>query len=164
MITGQEIVDDARRYLGVPYKLNGRASDGLDCMGIVMLIASDFGFHWECETPKMDQDGVLWEDARATLKVFGFRQMPLSEAKLGDLIVLRVPLGGVATVKIISGLGGLASFFGISRFINYLETTGVLLETSLSTSDMIGIKRTLKMDVQDYTKKLWRCYRYPFVG
>ena len=164
MITGREIVEDARKYLGVPYKVGGRSRDGLDCVQLVMLIARDFGFPWECETPTIDPNsGVGCEKVDTVLRECGFVQIPVTDGQLGDLVVLRIPLGGVATVKIISGMDGLASFFGVSRSINYREAT-FLEETALTVVDMVGIKRELKMDVQDCVKRLWRFYRFPFVS
>ena len=86
----------------------------------------------------------------------------MTDHQIGDLVVLRVPLGGAGTVKIISGLGGLTSFFGVSRFIHYKEAT-ILEESGIALGDMFAIMRELKMDMQEYVKRLWRFYRYPFV-
>jgi hypothetical protein len=165
MITGQQIVEDARKYLGAPYKVGGRSRVGLDCVGLVMLIARDFGLNWECETPQRDPDsGTVAPEAVDTIvKTTGLIQIPVTDGQLGDLVVLRVPLGGAGTVKIISGVDGLASFFGVSKFINFVEPT-FLEERMLSLSDMASIKRELKMDVQEYVKRLWRFYRFPFVS
>lgn len=43
MVTGQQLVDAARSYLGVPYKFGGKTAAALDCSGLITLAASDLG-------------------------------------------------------------------------------------------------------------------------
>jgi len=163
MTTGADIVADARRYLGVRYKVNGRDRDGFDCVGLIVIVGNDFGLNWQRDTPELDpRAGVDWQNVNTELREFGFKEIPLGEQQIGDVMVHRLPLGGAATIKIVSGLGGLSSFFGVSKFINFREPT-FLEESGLTLADMIDIKRELKMNMQDYVRRLWRFFRFPFV-
>jgi cell wall-associated NlpC family hydrolase len=40
-VTPQTVIDQARTYLGVPYRHQGRSRLGLDCVGLVIAVASD---------------------------------------------------------------------------------------------------------------------------
>lgn len=41
MISRQDIVSQARKYLGVKYKHQGRTAYGLDCLGLIVRVAHD---------------------------------------------------------------------------------------------------------------------------
>jgi len=62
LVTGAEIVTDARRYLGIPYKWGGGPSDpraGLDCSGLVQRVAFDLGFG---SCPRTSEEQFVWVD------------------------------------------------------------------------------------------------------
>lgn len=45
MITGDDIVSEARKHLGVPFRHQGRnPASGLDCIGLAVRVISDLGF------------------------------------------------------------------------------------------------------------------------
>jgi cell wall-associated NlpC family hydrolase len=39
-----EIADAARKYIGVPFVHQGRSSEGLDCVGLLVQVAKDLGY------------------------------------------------------------------------------------------------------------------------
>lgn len=43
MVTGEDVVTAARKYLGVRYQHQGRTRHGLDCAGLVVRVVHDLG-------------------------------------------------------------------------------------------------------------------------
>lgn len=76
--TGQAIVDEARKYLGVPYVWGGTdPKRGLDCSGLVQLVYKNFG---------IDLPRVSYQQAREG------RAVPsLAQARPGDLLAFGSP-------------------------------------------------------------------------
>lgn len=74
-VTGQDIVADAKKYLGVPYVLGGTTSAGMDCSGLVQTVLKDLGI----SSPRL-------VSGEATL---GTAVPSLADAQPGDLIVLK---------------------------------------------------------------------------
>ena len=56
MISIDQLVSQARSYLGVPYRHHGRCRKGLDCIGLFVACAEDLGIQ-------------VWDDLTYTLKV-----------------------------------------------------------------------------------------------
>ena len=77
--TGDAIVADAKRYLGIPYKWGGTDPDsGLDCSGLVQRVYGDMGF---------DLPRVSGDQAKAGRPVAS-----LADAQPGDLIAFGSPV------------------------------------------------------------------------
>lgn len=74
-VTGSDIVAEAEKYLGVPYKLGGESSSGIDCSGLVQLTLKNLGI----SVPR----GVV---GQATV---GTEVGSLAQAQPGDLVVLK---------------------------------------------------------------------------
>jgi hypothetical protein len=77
--TGDAVVEDAKRYLGVPYVWGGTDPDkGLDCSGLVQRVYSDLGY---------DLPRVSYEQAKAG------RPVPsLAQAQPGDILAFGSPV------------------------------------------------------------------------
>ena len=83
-LTGDQVVTEARRYLGVPYVWGGTNPDkGLDCSGLVQLVYKNLGV----ELPR-----VSYQQATAGTAVTG----GLANAKPGDLLAFNSPVTHIA--------------------------------------------------------------------
>ncbi|TFD61186.1 C40 family peptidase [Cryobacterium sp. Hh38] len=71
--TGTNIVDAAKKYIGVPYVFGGEDSSGMDCSGLVQKVYSDVGI----DMPRL---------VSGQMKM-GTEVASLAEAQPGDLIV-----------------------------------------------------------------------------
>ncbi|GAA4158443.1 hypothetical protein GCM10022286_11330 [Gryllotalpicola daejeonensis] len=72
-VTGQQIVQDAEKYLGVPYVFGGESTSGMDCSGLVQTVLGDLGI----SAPRVVQDQAK----------IGTPVASLADAQPGDLIV-----------------------------------------------------------------------------
>jgi cell wall-associated NlpC family hydrolase len=72
-VTGQQIVQDAEQYLGVPYVFGGESTSGMDCSGLVQRVLGDLGI----SAPRVVQDQAK----------IGTPVTSLADAQPGDLIV-----------------------------------------------------------------------------
>ncbi|MCR2793223.1 NlpC/P60 family protein [Microbacterium sp. zg.Y625] len=72
-VTGEDIVAQAEKYLGVPYVFGGEDATGMDCSGLVQRVLADLGI----DAPRVvqDQSGI------------GVEVPSLAEARPGDLLV-----------------------------------------------------------------------------
>ena len=81
--TGGAVVEEARKYLGVPYLWGGTDPDkGLDCSGLVQLVYRKFG---------IDLPRVSYQQATAGRPVAN-----LSQARPGDILAFDSPVDHVA--------------------------------------------------------------------
>ncbi|WP_104132879.1 C40 family peptidase [Cryobacterium sp. M91] len=71
--TGTNVVDAAKKYIGVPYVFGGEDSSGMDCSGLVQKVYSDVGI----DMPRL---------VSGQMKM-GTEVASLAEAQPGDLIV-----------------------------------------------------------------------------
>lgn len=74
-VTGSQILAEAEKYLGVPYKLGGESTSGIDCSGLVQLSLKNLGI----SVPR----GVIGQAS------VGTAVSSLAQAQPGDLIVLK---------------------------------------------------------------------------
>ena len=72
-VSGSDIVDAAKKYIGVPYVFRGEDATGMDCSGLVQRVLADLG---------IDAPRVV-----STQQNLGVAVPSLAEAQPGDLIV-----------------------------------------------------------------------------
>ncbi len=75
LVAGADIVNEARRWLGVPYVWGGTSSSGVDCSGLVRVVYQHFGM----TTPRTTYDMVAQGSP--------LRQVDKAQIGLGDLIM-----------------------------------------------------------------------------
>jgi hypothetical protein len=82
-VTGQQVLDAAQDYLGVPYVWGGTdPATGLDCSGFVLNVFRRFGI----ELPRVSRDQANAGEAVASM----------AEARPGDLLFFNAPVSHVA--------------------------------------------------------------------
>ncbi|MFI7541304.1 transglycosylase SLT domain-containing protein [Actinoplanes sp. NPDC049599] len=82
-VTGQSVVEAARKYLGTPYKFGGTdPATGVDCSGLVQKVYQDLGI----DLPRSSR-----EQAQAGTRVDGLRN-----ARPGDILAFDRPVDHVA--------------------------------------------------------------------
>lgn len=89
-VSGNDIVDHARRYVGAPYRMGGTSARGIDCSGLVFSVFRDFG--------------IALPRTSSAQAGFG-RRVDRSELRPGDLIFFNTTGSGVSHVGIYSGRG-----------------------------------------------------------
>lgn len=87
MATRAQIVEEARSYLGTKWLHQGRTRDGVDCAGLVVCVGNGLGLiQYDRNDYQRNPNGS------AFLHFFtegGGVQKPITEAKPGDILVLR---------------------------------------------------------------------------
>jgi len=99
MIKGEDIVSEARKWLDVPYRHQGRSVAGTDCVGLIIkvmqgLAASGFPIVGENNTSVSDYDygayaripngvSLMKEVSRMLTRV------PTREMRMGDILLMR---------------------------------------------------------------------------
>ncbi|MCS6987775.1 MAG: C40 family peptidase [Sphingomonadaceae bacterium] len=93
----------ARAWVGTPFRPQGRTSRGLDCLGLVVVVARGAGrrvedvrdYGWRPHAPDRVAEG---------LRAQGFTPLPLTAARPGD-VLMATPGGGLVHFAIRSAQG-----------------------------------------------------------
>lgn len=114
--TGSDVVEAAKKYLGVPYVFGGEDSTGMDCSGLVQRVFADLG---------IDLPRVVPDQAKVGTEVGS-----LAEAQPGDLIVAK-------------GSGHILIYAGDNKVIHAPRpgTTVTLVENWRTDADIETIRR-----------------------
>ena len=126
------MIDNVRKYMGIPYLHHGRSADGMDCYGVIgTIFENEKGikvndFPYEPKVPFKDINNLPVEKA-------GWSRVDLNDLKPFDIIVFR-------NLKFIGQVG---MYLGDNMFIHTSKKTGSLV-TELSAERkrrIIGVYR-----------------------
>ena len=164
-VSGQEIVKVARTYLGAPFKLHGRDKRGIDCVGLIVSVAKEFGL--AVDYSAYDLDGLKFGAAERLLIDHGC--VPITVAEPGAIFTARnLMLGTASGVGIVSEVHGPALFGGVSKII-HCETPAPgfsvprmsVIEASLDTFDVLSCQ--LAGVSAETLARAFKFYRFGFV-
>ena len=82
------IVEIARRHKGAPFRHQGRTAQGLDCVGLLIIIADELGLPYHDE-PNYPRVTMGTEFIRRFREGAAMRQKSLAERKAGDILIIR---------------------------------------------------------------------------
>ncbi len=106
-----ELIKDAHKYLGAPYKYAGNTSSGFDCSGLVVKVFDENKFDLPRRSEDQSKKGV---------------EIKIKEAKPGDLIFFATSGGSRVThVGIVNDIGR----DGEVKFIHASTSKGVIISS-----------------------------------
>ncbi len=88
MITHKQIIKTARKYIDVPWEHQGRSYFGVDCLGLLVLVAKELKFN-----PIDVIDYSMFYNPKLLIKGFlnnGCRKIAISNAVSGDMVLINV--------------------------------------------------------------------------
>jgi hypothetical protein len=128
MITGQQVVEAARQYVGVPIVEFGRSREGCDCVGLVLGVARDLALDFPANFQSYGLNIWLHPKASEARDLLSQYMEIVRLPQVGDVIlfglsVIAVSVGIVTAVdkegiqKMIGGLHELGPYFAEYDFI-----------------------------------------------
>lgn len=91
-LTRNSIVEEARTYIDVPFKHQGRLRSGIDCIGLVILVAKHFGIveqeFEDTNYPRRSPHSQAFID-RFKAKLI---QKPNNKMQPGDVVILKADI------------------------------------------------------------------------
>ncbi len=96
MATRQDIQDEARKLIGIPWHHQGRnAETGIDCIGCIIHVALKLGIFSEEKVKEIDSVDYSRIPSAYNLLLQRMKEnlieIPISEAKEGDILTFRLP-------------------------------------------------------------------------
>lgn len=87
MVTTRQVVDEARLWVGVPYRHQGRSRSGVDCVGLIIVVMTGLGIMPDGVRPpanytRRPKDGALERQVVGSC-------VKLTELEVGCLILMR---------------------------------------------------------------------------
>src|SRR6266542_4253923 len=83
-VTGKRVVEAARKYLGVPFKLHGQDQRGVDCIQLILAVGRDFGLVVD-DIPDYDLKGLKFKTAERLFLDHGFSPIDPKRVQPGDI-------------------------------------------------------------------------------
>jgi len=111
-VNGEQLVRDAKKFLGTKYKLGGTDTNGIDCSGLVKVCLA-----------RQEIDVTH----RSSLQALEGRYIPHTELEVGDLVYFR----DSEDSRYLSHVG---IYVGNGKFIHASQSAGGVVITSLSSS------------------------------
>jgi cell wall-associated NlpC family hydrolase len=143
-VTGVEIVTMARQFIGCPWRHQGRSREGVDCLGLVLLVAHQLGLT-DFDTrdyARQAKDESMLEQCREHLV-----EINRSVARPGDVAVMRF-----------------ANNRHIGFFGDYVHG-GLSLIHAFSQSPRKVVEHRFTDDwLRGYSASLMACFRFPGVS
>jgi hypothetical protein len=141
-MTGDQVVQAARRFLGVPFKLHGRSEHGMDCLGLVVCVAKQFGLDFDLTD--YDWKGFAVADLEHFFLSHGFTSISPQDFAIGDVQIGPNLINGKATGVCIISRTGNDEVFGITvRGLSVSQMRIVEDSIQLSPSDFQRMKQEL---------------------
>jgi cell wall-associated NlpC family hydrolase len=86
-MTGQDIVTEARTWVGVPWRLRGRDREGLDCVGLLAVVADKLGIPYADD---LRYGAFFNTDHMLEVLLEAMGEVPRETMQTGDVLVLDV--------------------------------------------------------------------------
>lgn len=88
MTTGESIARSARGWIGTPYLHQGRTRNGIDCIGLLLVVAHELGIS-DYESTEYSRN----PSGRRMARLLGdnLSRIPFPEARVGDVLHLATP-------------------------------------------------------------------------
>lgn len=168
-IDAAAVVEAARQYLGAPFKLHGKDKRGIDCIGLIIAVAKDFGLVVN-NIPDYGLAGMKFRTAENLLLTNGCVPVDVKRVQPGDIFTAQNLLTGAATgTGIVSGINGNTMFSGLSAIIHcetvafgYSKPRMRVVEDRLGTFDVMQA-RLSGVSAETIARAL-RFYAYPFMA
>jgi cell wall-associated NlpC family hydrolase len=111
-VTGADIVAAARGWMGVRWKHHGRSREGVDCCGLIIMVAKELGYF---DFDVTDYGRVATDESMREYARLHFDEISANDLKPGDVLILRFdPNRHMAFVGGYPG-GGLSLIHAYSR-------------------------------------------------
>jgi cell wall-associated NlpC family hydrolase len=100
----KEIVNIARKYIGIPFVHQGRSSHGVDCLGLLIMVANELNLHGRDGLPLIAHDNLNYSrtpDAENLFIKLCTCLTPKIIPEIGDIALFKID-GNVQHLAIIS--------------------------------------------------------------
>lgn len=85
MVSGKDIVEEARKWIGTPWRHVGRSEHGLDCVGLGVVVARGLGItQYDARDYSKTPNGTLIKHFERVAT-----EVPIAEAQEGDFYVIK---------------------------------------------------------------------------
>ncbi len=87
----QQCLQLARSYIGTPWKHKGRSRNGIDCLGLPMVVGWELGLHEYDDSLDYGRQAKNF-DFMDALEPFGTRLKDMKDIRDADILVMRIPI------------------------------------------------------------------------
>ena len=123
-LTGQQVIDFAKKFLGIPYKWGGTTPAGFDCSGFVYYVYNSLGYKMPRMIADMNRQGVY---------------VAKSQLQAGDVVIFQNTYA--------SGLSHVGLYVGDGKFIHSPNSRSVVsyadLYSTYYTNHYYGARRVV---------------------